>query len=178
MKRTYLCLGLLLSTLIFPIQIAFVFLIFPPIYVSFIVPFLIWKFSLQGSIKNIDLVSLAWKLPFILWLSLLSMFLGEFLALSVFYFIPNNGIHFIIFGIVILLIRSITYILIIFIWQPSIYHFSNKLKKLTFICTLIFCISGTYILYKLSSPSSQESFDSYYMHYLQNEKVAEDKVSG
>lgn len=61
---------LLISTLLFPLQffsIAFYFI--PTIYISFIVPYLIWKIWFEKDNQKIKKITLTWKLPIIIFLA-------------------------------------------------------------------------------------------------------------
>ena len=176
-KQKYLCIGLLLSTLLFPVQFVFLFLIIPPIYVGFIVPFLIWKIAFNGQVKNITKISLLWKIPLILSFNILNMTFGEFLALNVFYILPYNPfILLVIFGIVIICLRIISYALIILIWDFNAFQICSKIKKLLLTFVLLLCLCGSSFLYSIWVSPDDVSYDSYFMYCLQNgtcEKIPE-----
>ena len=111
---------LLLSTLLFPLQffsIAFYFI--PSLYIGVAVPYLIWKIWFNGNNQKIKKYSLVWKIPLIILLSIALLFVE---MLLIFHIPITLSLFGKIVGLVFLLLsaRSITYAMMIFVWQSDI----------------------------------------------------------
>ena len=152
---------LLLSTLLFPLQffsIAFYFI--PSLYIGVAVPYLIWKIWFG---KDNQKITLTWKLPIIIFLAC-AMFGIEILLI----FLVPLTLPFIwkliFFTFSLLLLRCITYAMMIFVWQSDILV---SYRKLIYIFILAYCIAVSYFVY--SSINAQDTDDysiSFYIYML------------
>ena len=143
-KKSFIALGLLLSTLIFPWPFMFFILIIPPIYVGFVVPFLIWKFVFNGDWQDIPKYSLIWKIPIIFVFNMV-LALGEFFAL---------------------ILRIIAYVAMILVWQPKVFKPFPKLKWSLIVVIFITTISAGRMAYLMSIEPEGSDYDSYQMYCL------------
>ena len=115
-KKSFITLGLLLSTLIFPWPFALFILIIPPVYVGFIVPYLIWKFVFNGDWQDIPKYSLIWKIPIIFVFNMV-LAIGEFFAIVILLYLPKSILLLILGGILCILILSIIGIIIFALYR-------------------------------------------------------------
>ena len=167
-KKTFITLGLLLSTLIFPWSFAFFILIIPPIYVGFIVPFLIWKFVFNGNLQDIANYSLIWKIPLIVIFNL-ALTLGEILTLVVLAYLPKNVLLSVfVIATLILILRIIAYTAMIWVWQPQIFRPFPKIKWGIITVIFITMISAGRLVYLMSIAPESSDYDSYQLACLED----------
>ena len=165
-KKSFIALGLLLSTLIFPWPFMFFILIIPPIYVGFVVPFLIWKFVFNGDWQDIPKYSLIWKIPIIFVFNMV-LALGEFFAIGVLTYLPQITLLLILAGTLSLLIlRIIAYVAMILVWQPKVFKPFPKLKWSLIVVIFITTISAGRMAYLMSIEPEGSDYDSYQMYCL------------
>ena len=165
-KKSFIALGLLLSTLIFPWPFMFFILIIPPIYVGFVVPFLIWKFVFNGDWQDIPKYSLIWKIPIIFVFNMV-LALGEFFAIGVLTYSPKITLLLILAGTLSLLIlRIIAYVAMILVWQPKVFKPFPKLKWSLIVVIFITTISAGRMAYLMSIEPEGSDYDSYQMYCL------------
>lgn len=165
-KKSFIALGLLLSTLIFPWPFMFFILIIPPIYVGFVVPFLIWKFVFNGDWQDIPKYSLIWKIPIIFVFNMV-LALGEFFAIGVLTYLPKITLLLILAGILSLLIlRIIAYAAMILVWQPKVFKPFPKLKWSLIVVIFITTILAGRMAYLMSIEPEGSDYDSYQMYCL------------
>ncbi len=168
-KKVFITLGLLLSTLIFPWPFAFFILIIPPIYVGFVVPFLIWKFVFNGNLKDISKCSLIWKIPVIIIFNLV-LALEEILTLAVLAYLPKNFLFSVlIIASLILMLRIVAYMAMIWVWQPKIFMPFPKIKWSIITVIFIAIISAWRLVYLMSISPESSDYDSFQMACSDNE---------
>lgn len=142
-KKVYIALGLVLSTLVFPWSLIYYFLIFPMLYTGAIVPFFLWKNVFDGTIKDISVYSLLWKIPAVILLFLI-LNIGE---LSTFYILPylpaNLMIRILSVIFMIFILRVIVYLEMLWVWQPALFNNLPKIQNFiicsVFISTILAC---------------------------------------
>lgn len=129
---------LLISTLLCPLQffsIAFYFI--PSLYIGVAVPYLIWKIWFGKDNQKIKKITLTWKLPIIIFLAC-AMFGIEILLI----FLVPLTLPFIwkliFFTFSSLLLRCVTYAMMIFVWQSDILV---AYRKLIYAFILAYCIA-------------------------------------
>lgn len=168
-KKTFITLGLLLSTLAFPWSFAFFILIIPPIYVGFVVPFLIWKFIFNGNLQDITKYSLIWKIPLIVIFNLI-LTLGEILTLVVLAYLPKNVLlSVLVIALLILILRTVAYVAIIWVWQPKVFKPFPKIKwGIIAVIFVIMIFAGRWVYLMNIAPESSD-YDSYQMACLEDE---------
>lgn len=110
---------LLLSTLPFPLFFGIILYVVPALYVCFVVPYLIWKIWFGTDNQKIKKYSLVWKIPLIILLSIALLFVE---MLFIFHIPITLSLFGKIVGLAFLLLsaRSITYAMMIFVWQSDI----------------------------------------------------------
>lgn len=168
-KKSFIALGLLLSTLIFPWPFMFFILIIPPIYVGFVVPFLIWKFVFNGDWQDIPKYSLIWKIPIIIIFNLV-LTLGEILTLTILSYLPKNVLFSVfVIATLILILRIVAYIAMIWVWQPKIFTPFPKIKWSIITVIFITMISVGHLAYLMSIAPEGSDYDSYQMACLEDE---------
>lgn len=152
---------LLLSTLLFPIQIFSIFLYFiPALYISFVAPYLIWKIWFGKYKQKTQIYSFFWKIPIIIFLAF-TMFYTDVLSMFIIFATEISLIgKIIIFVFLLLLLRCITYAMMIFIWQPDILK-SHKIWA--YAGVIIYCIANSYFIF--SSPNAQDTDDYNFSFY-------------
>lgn len=144
---------LLISTIPFPLFFAILLYVVPALYVSFIVPYLIWKIWFGKDSKKIKKITLTWKLPIIIFLAC-AMFGMEILLI----FLVPLTLPFIwkliFFTFSLLLLRCVTYAMMIFVWQSDILV---PYRKLIYAFILVYCAAISYFVY--SSINAQDTDD-------------------
>lgn len=147
---------LLLSTLLWPFQIVGIFLVYiPNIYISFVVPYLIWKMWLSNSNQKMRKIFLILKLPVIAYLAL-SLYSIEFLLLFMLPYSAPLAWEIVIFFAMLLIARCVIYAMIMFIWQPSILK-SFKFLGIAFV--LLYCISVACFYYNVENAPDTDGYD-------------------
>lgn len=150
---------LLISTIPFPLFFAILLYVVPALYVSFIVPYLIWKIWFGKDNQKIKKITLTWKLPIIIFLAW-AMFEIEILLI---FLIPFTlpFIWKLIFSICLLLLfRCITYAMMIFVWQSDILV---PYRKLIYAFILAYCIAVADFGYSsLNAPDTDDYSVSFY----------------
>ena len=155
---------LLLSTLLLPIQsfsIAFYFI--PLMYIDFIVPYWIWKIWFGKNKQKIQISSLCYKIPVILFLAF-TMFYTDIILIFIIFAteIPLIG-KIIIFVLLLFLLRCLTYAMMIFIWQPNII----KLYKVWgYIGVTLYCIVNSYFIYSTQNAPDTDDYSIPLTEYL------------
>lgn len=154
---------LLISTLLFPLQffsIAFYFI--PTIYISFIVPYLIWKIWFEKDNQKIKKITLTWKLPIIIFLAC-AMFGIEILLI----FLVPLTLPFIwkliFFTFSLLLLRCITYAMMIFVWQSDILV---SYRKLIYAFISAYCIAVSYFVYSSINAPDTDDYSIPFSEYM------------
>lgn len=167
-KKSFIALGFLLSTLIFPWPFMFFILIIPPIYVGFVVPFLIWKFVFNGNWQDIPKYSLIWKIPIIFVFNMVLVH-GEFFAIDVLTYLPKSTLL-LIFAVALylLILRIIAYAAMILVWQPQIFKPFPKLKWSLIMVIFITTILAGRMTYLMSIEPEGSDYDSYQMYCLED----------
>lgn len=136
----------LLSSLLLPYQpFGIALFLVPNIYINIIVPYFLLKTLFGRDALQIKAVSILWKIPIILVL-IAGMLLGEFVCLVT---TPSDMSLVLIiatFFFKILLLRTITYTMMIFIWQPNILKHG---KTLAYLIVLAYCAFVGYALYAM-----------------------------
>ena len=167
-KKAFITLGLLLSTLIFPWPFALFILIIPPVYVGFIVPYLIWKFVFNGDWQDIPKYSLIWKIPIIFVFNMVLVH-GEFFAIDVLTYLPKSTLL-LIFAVALylLILRIIAYAAMILVWQPQIFKPFPKLKWSLIMVIFITTILAGRMTYLMSIAPEGSDYDSYQMYCLED----------
>lgn len=143
---------LLVSTLLlsFPLMLLVIIYVIPPLYIffivplyiCFIVPYLIWRIWFSQNKLKIKKTSLLWKIPIIIFLPL-SMFYMEIL-LMVYTFYINSFVWIIIFFMCsLLLLRCMTYSMMIFVLQSNILV---SYRKKIYIGIFAYCLSIGYFI--------------------------------
>ena len=150
---------LLISTIPFPLFFAILLYVVPALYVSFIVPYLIWKIWFGKDNQKIKKITLTWKLPIIIFLAW-AMFEIEILLIFLIQF-TLPFIWKLIFSICLLLLfRCITYALMIFVWQSDILV---PYRKLVYAFILTYFIAVTDFWYSsLNAPDTDDYSVSFY----------------
>ncbi len=167
-KKSFITLGLLLSTLIFPFPFALFMLVFPPVYVGFIVPYLIWKLVFNGNWQDIPKYSLIWKIPIIFVFNMV-LAIGEFFAIVILLYLPKSILLLILGGILcILILRIIAYAAMMLVWQPKIFKPFPKLKWSLIAVIFITTISAGRMAYLMSISPGGSDYDSYQMYCLED----------
>jgi len=154
---------LLISTIPFPLFFAILLYVVPALYVSFIVPYLIWKIWFGKDNQKIKKITLTWKLPIIIFLAC-AMFGMEILLI----FLVPLTLPFIwkliFFTFSLLLLRCITYAMMIFVWQSDILV---SYRKLIYIFILAYCIAVSYFVYSsINAPDTDDYSISFYIDML------------
>ena len=147
---------LLISTLFWPFQFfstAFYFI--PSIYVSLIVPYLIWKILFSKTNFQIYKYSLIWKIPIIMFLAM-AMFYTELGFIFIFATSMSLISKIIIFGFLILLARCITYSMMIFVWQPNVL---KSYKIWAYIGIILYCLANFYFIYSIRNAPDIDDYN-------------------
>ena len=155
---------LLLSTLLFPIQIFSIFLYFiPALYISFVVPYLIWKIWFGKYKQKTQIYSFFGKIPIIIFLAF-TMFYTDVLSMFIIFAtgIPLIG-KIIIFSFLLFLLRCVTYAMMIFIWQPSIL---KSYKVWGYIGVILYCIANSYFIYSTQNAPDTDDYSIPFSEYL------------
>lgn len=153
---------LLLSTLLFPLQFfSIVFYLIPSVYICFVVPYLIWRIWFGKDNQKIKKITLTWKLPIIIFLAW-AMFEIEILLIFLVPFTLPFIWKLIFFICLLLLLRCITYAMMIFAWQSDILV---SYRKLIYAFILAYCIAVADFWYSsLKAPDTDDysvSFSEY-----------------
>ena len=162
-KKICIALGLVLSTLIFPMSIIYCFIIFPALYTGFIVPFFLWRNVFDGKFEYISKSSVLWKIPAILLLYIM-LNEGELWILYIVPLLPEDlTLRMVVVIFIILILRIIIYAEMLLLWQPSLFKKFPRIQLfiicLTIITTIVAGCSivsnidiykDMYILYTLS----------------------------
>lgn len=158
---------LILSTLFCPLQIFGIILYFIPIlYISIVVPYFIWKIWTGKNNKKIQIYSLFWKIPTILFIAFTMIYIEIFLLFTIFATeTPLIG-QIIIFILMLLLMRCIIYTMMIFIWQPDILK-SNKIWAYTGI--IIYCIANLYLIYSIENAPDIDDYNIPFSEQLKSQ---------
>lgn len=154
---------LLISTLLWPLQlfsIAFYFI--PSIYVSLIVPYLMWKILFGKTNFQIRKYSLIWKIPIIIFLAM-AMFYTEMGFIFIFATSISLISKIIIFVFLLLLIRCITYAMMIFIWQSDILM---SHRKLIYIAIMVYCVIAGYLAYSIANAPDTDDYSIPFSEYI------------
>lgn len=154
---------LLLSTLLFPLQffsIAFYFI--PSLYIGVAVPYLIWKIWFGKDNQKIKKITLTWKLPIIIFLAC-AMFGMEILLI----FLVPLTLPFIwkliFFTFSLLLLRCVTYAMMIFIWQSDIL---KPYRKLIHTAIMVYCVTVLYFAYSVINAPDTDDYSVPFSEYI------------
>ena len=154
---------LLISTLFWPFQFfSTVFYFIPTIYISFIVPYLIWKIWFGKDNQKIKKITLTWKLPIIIFLAC-AMFGIEILLI----FLVPLTLPFIwkliFFTFSLLLLRCVTYAMMIFVWQSDILV---PYRKLIYAFILAYCAAISYFVYSSINTPDTDDYSIPFSEYM------------
>lgn len=153
---------LLISTIPFPLFFAILLYVVPALYVSFIVPYLIWKIWFGKDSKKIKKITLTWKLPIIIFLAC-AMFGIEILLI----FLVPLTLPFIwkliFFTFSLLLLRCVTYAMMIFVWQSDILV---AYRKLIYAFILAYCIAVLYFVYSSINAPDTDDYSISFSEYM------------
>ena len=134
----------------------------PALYVSFIVPYLIWKIWFGKDSKKIKKITLTWKLPIIIFLAC-AMFGIEILLI----FLVPLTLPFIwkliFFTFSLLLLRCVTYAMMIFVWQSDILVLY---RKLIYAFILVYCIAVSYFVYSSINAPDTDDYSIPFSEYM------------
>ena len=166
---------LLISTMPFPLFFAVLLYVFPALYVSFVVPYIIWKIWFGKDNQKMKKITLIWKLPIVIFLAW-AMFEIEILLIFLVPFTLSFTWKLIFFIFSLLLFRCITYAMMIFVWQSDILA---PYRKLVYAFILAYCIAITDFWYSsLNAPDTDDysvSFMSICHHNSDCEDWLDDK---
>ena len=153
---------LLISTIPFPLFFAILLYVVPALYVSFIVPYLIWKIWFGKDNQKIKKITLTWKLPIIIFLAC-AMFGIEILLI----FLVPLTLPFIwkliFFTFSLLLLRCVTYAMMIFVWQSDILV---SYRKLIYIFILAYCAAVSYFVYSSINAPDTDDYSIPFSEYM------------
>ena len=153
---------LLISTIPFPLFFAILLYVVPALYVSFIVPYLIWKIWFGKDSKKIKKITLTWELPIIIFLAC-AMFGIEILLI----FLVPLTLPFIwkliFFTFSLLLLRCVTYAMMIFVWQSDILVLY---RKLIYAFILVYCIAVSYFVYSSINAPDTDDYSIPFSEYM------------
>lgn len=154
---------LLISTLFCPFQLFSTFFYFiPTIYISFIVPYLIWRIWFGKTDFKIRRYLLIWKIPIIILLAL-AMFFVE-MGLIFIFAISTALIYRITIVILLLLIlRCVTYAMMIFIWQSDIL---KPYRKLIHTAIMVYCVTVLYFAYSVINAPDTDDYSVPFSEYI------------
>ena len=146
---------LLISSLFLPLQLFSTVVYFiPAIYISFIVPYLIWKTWLDKTNFKINKYSLILKIPIIIFLAM-AMFYVEMGLIFIFATSLSLIDKIIIFILILLLIRCVTYAMMIFIWQSDILI---PYRKLIYTVITAYCLAVGYLAYSTINAPDTDNY--------------------
>ncbi len=153
---------LLISTIPFPLFFAILLYVVPALYVSFIVPYLIWKIWFGKDNQKMNKFTLTWKLPIIIFLAC-AMFGMEILLI----FLVPLTLPFIwkliFFTFSLLLLRCITYAMMIFVWQSDILV---PYRKLIYAFILAYCAAISYFVYSSINAPDTDDYSIPFSEYM------------
>jgi len=162
-KSKYIKSGILiLSTLPFLLFYSIFLYFIPALYVSFVVPYLIWRIWVGKDSQKTQKYSLIWKIPLIIFLAI-TMFHVEIVL--IFIFATGGPLigKIIIFVSLLFLVRCLTYTMMIFIWQPNILK-SYKLWGCAGI--VLYCIANSYFIYSTQNAPDTDDYSIPLTEYL------------
>lgn len=142
---------LALSTVPFPLFISMFLYFIPAVYVGVLVPYFIGKIWINKSSFHIQKSTFIWKIPLIFFL-LYTLFIGELLLIFLVPFSISFLGKIIFFLFCALLLRSIIYAMIIFIWHSDILP---PYRKLIYAGILLYCVLTSIFSYQvLTAPDT------------------------
>ena len=154
---------LLISTLFLPFQfLSTVFYFIPSIYVSLIVPYLIWKILFGNGNSQIRKYSLIWKIPIIIFLSIAMLYI-ELGFIFIFAMSMSLVSKIMIFIFILLLIRCATYVMMILIWQSDILL---PYRKLIYIAIAVYCVAVVYLIYSVINAPDTDDYSIPFSEYI------------
>lgn len=155
---------LVLSTLIFPLQIFSVaFYFVPALYICILVPYFIWKIWFGKEGQKIKIYSLFWKVPVILFVAFTICYVEILLLFIIFATgIPLVG-KIIIFVFLLFLLRCLAYAMMIFIWQPGIL---KSYKIWGYVGVILYCIANSYFIYSIQNAPDTDDYSVPLSEYL------------
>ena len=154
---------LLISTLPFPLFFAISLYVVPALYVCFVVPYLIWKIWFGKNKQKIRKIIVIWKLLIISLLACAMFFMEILLIFAVPAILPLFG-KIIIFTFFLLVVRCITYIMMIFVWQSDILI---SFRKVMYSLILIYCATVSYFVYLSINAPDTDDYNIPFQDYLQ-----------
>lgn len=154
---------LVVSTLPFLLFYSIFLYFIPALYVSFVVPYLIWRIWGGKNNQRIKIYFLLWKAPIIFFIAFTMIYMEIFLLFIIF----ATGISLIgkiiIFGSLLFLLRCLTYAMMIFIWQPSILK-SHKVWG--YVGVILYCIANSYFIYSTQNAPDTDDYSILFSEYL------------
>ena len=152
-----------MSTLLWPFQFfSTVFYFIPSVYVSLIIPYLIWKILFDKTNFQIRKYSLIWKIPIIVFLAM-AMFYIELGFIFVFATSMSLVSKIMIFVFLLLLVRCITYAMMIFVWQSDIL---TPYRKLIYIAITVYCVAAGYLAYSATNAPDTDDYSIPLSEYI------------
>ena len=150
---------LLISTMPFPLFFAILLYVVPALYVCFIVPYFIWKIWFDKDSQKIKKITLILKLPIIIFLAMAMIEIEILLIFLIPFTLPFIW-KLIFFFLSLLLLRSITYMMMIFVWQSD---FLVPYRKLIYAFILVYSITVADFWYSsLNAPDTDDYSVSFY----------------
>lgn len=154
---------LVVSTLPFLLFYSAFLYFIPALYVSFVVPYLIWRIWAGKDNQRTRKYSLIWKIPLIIFLAI-AMFHIEIVLIFIFAIeIPLIG-KIIIFVFLLFLLRCLTYAIMIFIWQPNI--LKSYYKVWGYVGVILYCIANSYFIYSIKNAPDTDDYNIPFSEYL------------
>ena len=155
---------LVLSTLLFPLQIfSIVFWFVPALYISAIVPYYLWKIWFGENNQKIKIYSLFWKVPIIFFIAYTMLYMEMLLSLIIFAIGVSLIGKIIIFVFLIFLLRCLVYAMMIFIWQPMIL---KSYKIWVYVGIVIYCAANSYFIYLIRNAPDTDDYNISFSEYM------------
>lgn len=145
---------LVLSTLLLPLQFFGIALYFiPSIYIGLIVPYLLGRIWFDNTNRQADIASLLWKIPLIIFLAI-ALFYVE---LGLVFAVPTTLTFIwktIIFVLLVLLVRCVTYAMMVFVWQSGVL---TRYRKVIYIVIIAYCAAVAYLMYSIAGAADTDT---------------------
>lgn len=154
---------LILSTLFFPWQFFGMFFLFiPSLYICFVVPYFIWKIWCGQNIQTINKISLVWKIPTIIFLAF-ALIVSEIMLIFLIPITMSLVGKVIFFICSVLLVRCLTYAMMIFVWQPNIL---KSYKYFAYAGVMAYCLAMGYFLYSVEYALDTDDYSVSFYEYM------------
>ena len=153
---------LLISTLPFPLFFAISLYVVPALYVCFVVPYLIWKIWFGKNTQKIRKITVIWKLLIMSLLACAMFFMEILLIFAVPAILPLFW-KIIVFTSFLLIIRCITYAMMIFVWQSDML---TSFRKIVYTFILMYCSTISYFVYSSIDAPDTDDYSIPFQDYL------------